>query len=370
MADITLAPLACRMGRAKRATGVMEIIPAIDLLQGSCVRLHQGDYDQVTRFSDDPLAQAQHWVKQGATRLHLVDLDGARSGEPINDQAVRLIAKELSIPVQLGGGVRSLMRAEELLSCGLDRVILGTVALENPELVRTLARRHPHKIVVGIDARNGLVATRGWVEESDVEATALAQHLSTAGIAAIISTDIATDGTLAGTSLLKDLCTGTCSGAPNFYTKFTPPIVNGIEELYFTANMGVDGAELWITDGTAGNTRRAFQHTRPDIDIDDREIGYDYEKDLGPGTFNIGGDYDFDDNQYDFNLGYKMTFDDGGIATLPTPEGMQRERVPLTDEQKDYLYDYMLDFMFKQKQREQMEQESIIPPFNYEGLEV
>ena len=108
----------------------------------------------------------------------------------------------------------------------------------------------------------------------------------------------------------------------------------------------------------------------PDIDIDDREIGYDYEKDLGPGTFNVGGDYDFDDNQYNFNLGYKMTFDDGGIATLPTPEGMERERVPLTDEQKDYLYDFMIDFMIKQKQREQMEQESIIPPFNYEGLEV
>ena len=145
---------------AKRATGVMEIIPAIDLLQGSCVRLHQGDYDQVTRFSDDPLAQAQEWVKQGATRLHLVDLDGARSGEPTNDQVVRLIAKELSIPVQLGGGVRSLERAEELLSCGLDRVILGTVAIENPELVVELASRHPHKIVVGIDARNGFVATR------------------------------------------------------------------------------------------------------------------------------------------------------------------------------------------------------------------
>jgi hypothetical protein len=120
----------------------------------------------------------------------------------------------------------------------------------------------------------------------------------------------------------------------------------------------------------------------PDIDIDNREIGYNYEKDLGPGTFNVGGNYDFDDNEYDFNLGYKMTFDEGGmatlptphdyegIATLPTPEGMQRERVPLTDEQKDFLYDYMLDFMFKQKQREQMEQESIIPPFNYEGLEV
>ena len=120
----------------------------------------------------------------------------------------------------------------------------------------------------------------------------------------------------------------------------------------------------------------------PNIDIDDREIGYNYEKDLGPGIFNVGGDYDFDDNGYNFNLGYKMTFDDGGmatlptphdnegIATLPTPEGMQREKVPLTDEQKDYLYDYLLDFMFKQKQREQQEMEGRIPPFNYEGLEV
>jgi len=108
----------------------------------------------------------------------------------------------------------------------------------------------------------------------------------------------------------------------------------------------------------------------PNIDIDDREIGYDYEKDLGPGTFNIGGDYDFDDNQYGLNIGYKMTFDDGGIATLPTPEGMQRERVPLTDEQKDFLYDYMIDFMIKQKQREQREMKGRIPPFNYEGLEV
>ncbi len=179
----------------------MEIIPAIDLLQGSCVRLHQGDYDQVTRFSEDPLAQARSWERQGATRLHLVDLDGARSGEPINDQAVQLIAKELSIPVQLGGGVRSLERVEELLSCGLDRVILGTLALENPSLVMDLASRYPHKIVLGIDARNGRVATRGWIEESDVEATSLAQRFSEAAIAAIISTDIATDGTLAGPNL-------------------------------------------------------------------------------------------------------------------------------------------------------------------------
>jgi phosphoribosylformimino-5-aminoimidazole carboxamide ribotide isomerase len=179
----------------------MEIIPAIDLLDGQCVRLHQGDYDRVTRFSDDPVAQAIAWQQQGAERLHLVDLDGARSGEPVNDAVVRAITAALTIPVQLGGGVRSAERAEELLACGLDRVILGTVAIENPGLVRELASRHPGRIVVGIDARGGRVATRGWLEESTVEATALAASFEGSGVAAIVSTDIATDGTLAGPNL-------------------------------------------------------------------------------------------------------------------------------------------------------------------------
>ena len=179
----------------------MEIIPAIDLLGGACVRLHQGDYNQVTRFSDDPVAQALSWQEQGASRLHLVDLDGAKSGDPVNDDSVRAITDALSIPVQLGGGVRSVERAESLIDCGLDRVILGTAAIENPELVKELAGRHPGKVVVGIDARDGKVATRGWIEESNVEATTLARELSSAGIAAIISTDIATDGTLAGPNL-------------------------------------------------------------------------------------------------------------------------------------------------------------------------
>ena len=168
----------------------MEIIPAIDLLDGACVRLHQGDYDQVTRFSDDPVAQALSWQEQGATRLHLVDLDGAKRGEPVNDDAVRAITAALSIPVQLGGGVRSAERADDLLRCGLDRVILGT-----------LAKRHPGKVVVGIDANGGRVATRGWIEQSDVLATDLAKQFSASGIAAIITTDIATDGTLAGPNL-------------------------------------------------------------------------------------------------------------------------------------------------------------------------
>ena len=176
----------------------MEIIPAIDLLDGHCVRLHQGDYDRVTRFADDPVRQALEWERQGAPRLHLVDLDGARSGEAVNDAVVRAITAALAIPVQLGGGVRSRERAEDLLACGLDRVILGTVAIEQPGLVHELAAAHPGRIVVGIDARDGRVATRGWLEESSVEATALATSLADSGIAAIISTDIATDGTLAG----------------------------------------------------------------------------------------------------------------------------------------------------------------------------
>lgn len=179
----------------------MEIIPAIDLLGGTCVRLHQGDYGQVTRFNDDPVAQALSWQTQGARRLHLVDLDGAKSGQPVNDESVQAITQALSIPVQLGGGVRSVERAEQLLGCGLDRVILGTAALENPGLVAELASRHPGRIVVGIDARDGKVATRGWIENSNVEATTLATELSIKGIAAIISTDIATDGTLEGPNL-------------------------------------------------------------------------------------------------------------------------------------------------------------------------
>jgi phosphoribosylformimino-5-aminoimidazole carboxamide ribotide isomerase len=179
----------------------MQIIPAIDLLDGQCVRLHQGDYSQVTRFSDDPVAQALSWQQQGATRLHLVDLDGARTGLPVNDAAVKAITAALAIPVQLGGGVRTAERAENLLAFGLDRVILGTVALEQPELVQELAARHPGRIVVGIDAKQGKVATRGWIEESLTDATDLARRFSGSGIAAIISTDIATDGTLAGPNL-------------------------------------------------------------------------------------------------------------------------------------------------------------------------
>lgn len=218
----------------------MQVIPAIDLLDGQCVRLHQGDYAQVTHFSADPVAQALSWQQQGAERLHLVDLDGARTGEPVNDAVIRAITAALAIPVQLGGGVRTEQRAEELLACGLDRVILGTVALEQPELVDRLAARHPQRIVVGIDARDGKVATRGWIEASDTEATDLAKRFSRSPLAALICTDIATDGTLAGPNLAFLRGMAEASGVPVIASGGIGNLEH-LLSLLSLANQGVEG---------------------------------------------------------------------------------------------------------------------------------
>ncbi len=179
----------------------MNIIPAIDLLEGRCVRLYQGDYNQAQTFNDDPVAVAQQWVEQGATRLHLVDLDGAKTGEPINHQVIETIAKTLPIPVQVGGGLRTRDHVAALLNLGVERAILGTVAVENPQLVADLCAEFPGHIAVGIDARNGKVATKGWLETSEVLATDLAEQMAQLGVTAIIYTDIHRDGTLQGPNL-------------------------------------------------------------------------------------------------------------------------------------------------------------------------
>ncbi|WP_017325055.1 1-(5-phosphoribosyl)-5-[(5-phosphoribosylamino)methylideneamino]imidazole-4-carboxamide isomerase [Synechococcus sp. PCC 7336] len=179
----------------------MEVIPAIDLLGGRCVRLFQGDYDRSEVFGDDPVAMARRWADAGATRLHLVDLDGAKTGEPVNFEAIRAIVSALDIPVQVGGGVRSLVTAEQLLGFGVDRVIVGTLAVEQPELLALMCDRHPHRIAVGIDARNGKVATRGWVDTTEVKATDLVEQVCQHAIAAIIYTDIHRDGTLSGPNI-------------------------------------------------------------------------------------------------------------------------------------------------------------------------
>ena len=179
----------------------MEIIPAIDLLKGKCVRLNQGNYNKVTKFNNDPVEQALVWEKKGAKRLHLVDLDGAKTGEPINDQTIKKIKESISIPIQLGGGIRSIDRAKELFDIGIERIILGTIAIEKPELVEVLSKEYPKKIAVGIDAKEGMVATRGWIKQSQMNSVELTKRLNDLELAAIISTDISTDGTLKGPNI-------------------------------------------------------------------------------------------------------------------------------------------------------------------------
>lgn len=176
----------------------MILYPAIDLKDGQCVRLLKGDMDKATVFGDDPAAQALAFEGAGAKWLHLVDLNGAFAGRPVNGEAVEAILSRVSVPAQLGGGIRSLAQIETWIEKGLARVILGTVAVEDPDLVREAARAFPGKVAVGLDARNGKVATRGWAEETDVEVIDLARKFEDAGIAAIIYTDIDRDGAMQG----------------------------------------------------------------------------------------------------------------------------------------------------------------------------
>ncbi|MGK7947492.1 MAG: 1-(5-phosphoribosyl)-5-[(5-phosphoribosylamino)methylideneamino]imidazole-4-carboxamide isomerase [Xenococcaceae cyanobacterium] len=179
----------------------MEVIPAIDLLDGKCVRLYQGDYARSEIFNENPPEVAKNWLEQGATRLHVVDLDGAKQGKTSNIAAIEAIVKAVSIPIQVGGGLRDRTAVTRLLDIGVQRAILGTVAVEQPDLVSELASSFPGQIVVGIDARNGKVATRGWLETSEITATELAQDMEKRGAAAIIYTDIHRDGTLSGPNM-------------------------------------------------------------------------------------------------------------------------------------------------------------------------
>ncbi|WP_421659322.1 1-(5-phosphoribosyl)-5-[(5-phosphoribosylamino)methylideneamino]imidazole-4-carboxamide isomerase [Leptothermofonsia sp. ETS-13] len=179
----------------------MHVIPAIDLLEGRCVRLYQGNYDQAQTFDENPVAVARQWAAEGATWLHVVDLDGAKAGHPVNLSAIEAIARAVDVPVQVGGGLRDRQSVVDLLNLGVRRIILGTVAVEQPDLVSQLCEEFPEQIVVGIDARNGKVATRGWLETSEVMATELAQQMAACGVTAIIYTDIHRDGTLQGPNL-------------------------------------------------------------------------------------------------------------------------------------------------------------------------
>lgn len=176
----------------------MILFPAIDLKGGQCVRLRQGDMDRATVFNDDPAAQAAAFERQGFRWLHVVDLDGAFAGKPMNGAAVDAILKAVRCPVQLGGGIRDMAVVEGWLAKGVARVIIGTAAVRDPAFVRQAAQAHPGRIVVGIDAREGRVAVEGWAETSTLSAIELGQRFEDAGVAAIVYTDIARDGMLAG----------------------------------------------------------------------------------------------------------------------------------------------------------------------------
>lgn len=179
----------------------MILFPAIDLKGGQCVRLKLGDMAQATVFNDDPAAQAKDFEAQGFRWLHLVDLDGAFAGRPVNASAVEAILAAIAIPVQLGGGIRDISGIETWLGRGIRRVILGTVALRNPELVKEACRKFPGRIAVGIDAKGGKVAVEGWAETSELTAIDLARRFADAGVAAIIFTDVDRDGVLKGLNI-------------------------------------------------------------------------------------------------------------------------------------------------------------------------
>jgi phosphoribosylformimino-5-aminoimidazole carboxamide ribotide isomerase len=180
---------------------IMQVIPAIDLRGGRCVRLRQGDFDQETVFGDDPAAMAARWESEGAARIHLVDLDGAKAGRPVNVEAVRQIIDRVGVPCQLGGGIRDEATIAAWLQAGIERVVVGTQALRDPEWFGRMADDYPSRLLLGLDARDGRVATEGWLDTSDVDALTLARRFDSLPIAGIIYTDIARDGMLEGPNL-------------------------------------------------------------------------------------------------------------------------------------------------------------------------
>jgi len=176
----------------------MIIIPAIDLKDGKCVRLLQGKKEEVTVYSDDPPSMAKHWQDLGGELLHVVDLDGAFTGEQHNFSKIRAIREAIDIPIEVGGGIRDVARIEKLIDLGVDRTIIGTSAAKNPDMVREACKKFPGKVLVGIDAKDGKVAIKGWVEVTELDALEFAKQMEDAGAAGIIYTDISRDGMLTG----------------------------------------------------------------------------------------------------------------------------------------------------------------------------
>ncbi|MBP1896756.1 1-(5-phosphoribosyl)-5-[(5-phosphoribosylamino)methylideneamino]imidazole-4-carboxamide isomerase [Paenibacillus lactis] len=188
------------------------IYPAIDIRGGKCVRLVQGDYNQETVYNDNPLEVAKSWESQGGSFIHLVDLDGAKAGHPVNDEIIGSIASSVNVPVQVGGGLRTLADVERLLGLGVSRVIIGTAAIEDRAFTEEVLGRYGDKVAIGIDARNGYVATRGWLETSEVQAEVLAKELAAKGAETFIFTDISRDGMMQGPNVEAIVALAKASG--------------------------------------------------------------------------------------------------------------------------------------------------------------
>jgi len=220
----------------------MLIIPAIDLKDGDCVRLRQGLMDDSTVFSEDPVAVAQRWVAAGCRRLHLVDLNGAFAGEPVNGEVVTAItAAYPDLPVQIGGGIRDLDTIEHYVRAGVSYVIIGTKAVKEPEFVGEACRAFPGKIIVGLDAKDGFVATDGWAEVSDIQAGDLAKKFESDGVSAIVYTDIDRDGMMQGVNVEATVAMAQASSIPVIASGGIT-IIEDIKALYAQAHQGICGA--------------------------------------------------------------------------------------------------------------------------------
>jgi len=218
------------------------IIPAIDLKDGQCVRLKQGRMDDSTVFGSDPVAMAQRWVDAGARRLHLVDLNGAFAGEPINGEAVKAIARaNPALPIQIGGGIRNADIIEAYLSAGVSYVIIGTKAVKEPQFVTDMCKQFPGKIIVGIDAQDGMVATDGWAEVSSVKAVDLARQYANDGVSSIVYTDIARDGMMQGVNVEATVALAEACGIPVIASGGVTNM-NDIRALKAVASRGILGA--------------------------------------------------------------------------------------------------------------------------------
>ncbi len=237
-ADVAVDGCACVVDLRASLGKYMEIIPAIDIKDGRCVRLYQGDYEQLTVFDHDPVAVARRWEKLGAQRLHVVDLDGAKAGRPVNAQIVFAIVRAVSIPVQLGGGLRDQSAVDAALNLGVDRAILGTAAIRDCGLIARLVRQYGERIAVSVDARDGWVAAQGWTETSQIRADALVHRMHELGVRTIVYTDIGRDGTLAGPNI-PEIRKLVQAGGPAIIASGG---VSRLDDLVALAEVGVPGA--------------------------------------------------------------------------------------------------------------------------------